>query len=363
MEMARGPFWQEFFNYGDRSLFGRLISIALLPAALVYRLVVLLRFQFYRIGLFKSYKLQHPVISIGNLTVGGTGKTPLEIYLVKRCLKMGLRPLILSRGYGSKIKGAVLSISSDALPEKGLADEIALLAEHCGDIPIACGKNRYKAYQKACQLAEFDLVILDDGFQHHRIKRDLEILIVDSARPFGTGRLLPAGNLREPKGARKRAAVIIINHKSGGSVGAVIDKIASKNQLLLTGGYRVEEIASLRRGGPVHSALWSNKRAGLLTALADPRAFELTAAGLGIAPVYHFQFRDHHLFSPSDLERISQQCATLGIECLYTTEKDAVKLRKNAFAKPEIFVIKIGFYLIDGAAALDERIAALVRRS
>lgn len=351
---------QYYLDFPQSGKFFNLISILLFPLSLLYGLVMILRRVFYRIGLFKSSRLDHPVISVGNLTTGGTGKTPFEIYLIELCKEMRLRPLLLSRGYGKSVAEPGFVKGTDMDEASDLPDEIAMLVSMYPDLPIAFGKNRLNAYKHACGKSDFDLVILDDGFQHLKIRRELDILIADASKPYGSGRLLPSGNLREPKSADKLAQILVLNCK--GNLALAEERYDGFDPLiLLKGGYDRRVFVNLRSCEKIEFEPNREKPFGVISAIGDIFSLKYMIELAGFEIGHTFQFRDHHDYTLADLELIRDECRKLKIERLLTTEKDAVKLRKICFEKPEIYVIKVAFRLTDGVDFLKQKIGELTQ--
>jgi tetraacyldisaccharide 4'-kinase len=360
MKKPKGNIMQNYLNYPRVRPLSNLLSILLLPFSWLYGSVMILRRSFYRNELFKSTRLKHPVISVGNLTTGGTGKTPFEIYLIDICKEMGLKPLLLSHGYGKSPAEPGFVRGTDMDKTSGLPDEIAMLAGMFPDLAIAFDKNRIDAYKLACDKSDFDLIILDDGFQHLKIRRDLDILIADANRPFGSGRLLPSGNLREPKSAAESAQMLVLNQKGGLKTKTeAIGRFTSL--MILEGGYEITETVNLLSGEEHELSQEADQYYGAITAIGDADSFADIIKSTGIEISHTFQFRDHHDYSPADLELVRDECRKLKIERLFTTEKDAVKLRKICFEKPEIYVIKVAFRLSDGVDILKQKIGELTQ--
>jgi tetraacyldisaccharide 4'-kinase len=352
-------------NYLDspQSKFGyNLLSILLYPVSLLFKIIVIIRRSMYRNDLLQSSKLGHPVISVGNIVTGGTGKTPFEIYLIKLCRELNLKPLLLSRGYGSSLQEPVVIQVDRTDSRSDLPDEIKMLTELFPDLLIAYGKDRTSAYNLACKSHKFDIVILDDGFQHMQIKRDLEILMLDSRRPYGAGRMLPSGNLREPGSSIKQADVVVFNSK-GNEGNDVPELVGFRGELILKGKFVVVGMKHLQSGeeSGLTQSEWKNP--GVVTAIADPGSFASLLQAKGMSVRKLFQFRDHHHFTPDDLDIIQQSCSENLIDVLLTTEKDAVKLRKICFEKPDIYVIKIQFCLTEDEDVLIRRITELAENS
>ncbi|MGA7827882.1 MAG: tetraacyldisaccharide 4'-kinase, partial [Geobacteraceae bacterium] len=190
----------------------KLVVALLIPFALVYGVIVRMRAFLYVRGILSSFRLDVPVISVGNLSVGGTGKTPMSILVARLLIARGKRVVVLSRGYGGA-GGAAVRLVSDGfrilLPASEAGDEPVLLAHSVPGLIVLTGSDRYRAGLEALKRFNPDIVLLDDGYQHLRLQRDLNILLLNAAKPFGNGWTLPAGLLREPCSALRRADLIV----------------------------------------------------------------------------------------------------------------------------------------------------------
>jgi tetraacyldisaccharide 4'-kinase len=190
---------------------GVLLSLCLLPltlASFIFYFIVLIRSTLYKIGIFKSYKAECKVTTIGNLTVGGTGKTPTVCLLAKHFKESGFRTAVVCRGYRGKNTDIPMVVSDKEkvlMDSESAGDEACMLARKLPGIPVLAGKNRISASKMACDLFNCEIIILDDGFQHLSLKRDTDVVLINSRNPFGNGFLLPRGILREPLNAIKRA--------------------------------------------------------------------------------------------------------------------------------------------------------------
>ncbi|MFZ3207577.1 MAG: tetraacyldisaccharide 4'-kinase, partial [Geobacteraceae bacterium] len=206
-------FWREMAEGRGRKAGGILLKAILWPLSLVYANIMRLRALVYRHGALRVNRLPRPVIAVGNLTVGGTGKTPMVALLCRDLLERGKRVTVLSRGYGGKA-GKEPRIVSDGrtlfLSPAEAGDEPYMLAVTMPGLAVVIGSDRYRAGLFALEHLAPDIFIMDDGFQHLRLWRDLNILLVDSRSPFGNGLTLPAGLLREPVGAMKRADLVVL---------------------------------------------------------------------------------------------------------------------------------------------------------
>jgi tetraacyldisaccharide 4'-kinase len=359
MKESPGLKIQNYLNHPNSKPHYSIISILVYPLAFIYKLLAIFRREFFEIGIFRARSLHHPVISVGNITTGGTGKTPLEIYFIYLLKEMNLKPLLLSRGYGGKSKEPLAMTGYEVSAMDSAPDEVKMIGKRFPDLPIAFGKDRIKAYNLALRKYEFEIVILDDGFQHLQIERDLDIIVLDAQHPYGSGRLLPSGNLREPKSVLKFADFLVLNQKAHDNVRHTkMARISAKYALPL-GIYEVIGITALRSGESREPDSFKNVKCGMITAIGESQSFVELLENISLKPEKIFRFRDHHDFTKNDLENIQKECLDLGIECLFTTEKDAVKLERISFEKPDVYIIQIGFSLKNGQEKLKQRIRAL----
>ena len=292
------------------------LSLALWPASLVYRLLVALRRFAYSSGALQALRLPVPVIVVGNVVAGGTGKTPLVLWLAAALRKRGWKPGILSRGYRGSA-AAPMEVAA-ASPAELVGDEPLLLARH-GGCPVWIGRERATA--AAGLLAahpECDVLILDDGLQHYRIARDIEIAVEDE-RGAGNGFLLPAGPLREP--ASRRVDAWVANTASCGT--------HSPCFRMDLRGDTFRRVAAPRVSAP--AAAFAGKRLHAVAGIGNPQRFFDHLARLGLATVNH-AFPDHHAYAASDLD--FGDC-----EALLMTEKDAVKC--ESFAREHWYALQV----------------------
>jgi tetraacyldisaccharide 4'-kinase len=266
--------------------------------------------------------LDAPVISVGNLTVGGTGKTPMTIWLCERMLERGRKPAVLSRGYKAG--------------REGLADELLLVSRRVPQAVAVANADRATAGRYAIEEHQARAVILDDGFQHRRLGRDLDLLLIDATRPFGYGHLLPRGLLREHVGSVRRAEAVIItrcDQAEEGRIAEIVKEVRSwsRDMPVVRAVHRPASWADLA-GKPV--ARPAGARPGLLAGIARPDAFENTVQDLGFAPAARAIYDDHHAYEPRDAEWIAGWIRDERLDCVLTTEKDAVKLARLAVEWP-----------------------------
>ncbi len=292
--------------------------LVLFPLSLAFWAVTGLRRWLYRIGWLKSHRLPVPVIVVGNITVGGTGKTPLVLWLAQRLTEAGYHPGIVTRGYGGSED--VQEVPPDADPA-GAGDEPLLLARR-GPCPVWAGRDR--AATGRALLAhhrEVDVVISDDGLQHYRLARDVEIGVVDAQQQFGNGLLLPAGPLRERKARLRQVDAVVVN---GGSVPHLPDAIGMR--------LRGEVLVNLSDPTAARTAReFVGQTVHAVAGIGNPQRFFATLVDLGLEFTAH-PFPDHYAFRPEDLD-------FPGADAILMTEKDAVKCA--AFARPQLWFLPV----------------------
>ncbi len=306
-----------------------------IPAA-GYRVAISTRNLAYDLIPSLSRSLPVPIICVGNLTVGGTGKTPMVATLARHFQQAGRQPAILSRGYGRSNPRRPLALPPGApaedLEPARLGDEALMLKQMLPEIPLLLDGNRVRGARTAINLFAPDLLLMDDGFQHRRLRRNFNLVMVDGQRMFGNRRLLPAGPLREPLGALARADAVVINKADNLppdflSQAAPIFRCLPAARIFLA-GYRIKAFRPAA-GGPSIS-LRKLRQAASLSAcagLANNKYFfdRLRTAGLKLRET--LAFRDHHAYGPNDLNRLDRLA---GNGFLLTTGKDAVKLIRRA---------------------------------
>jgi tetraacyldisaccharide 4'-kinase len=306
------------------------------PLASLYGSVVRARTTLYRIGWLRSTRLPVPVIVIGNLSVGGTGKTPLTIAVVEALRDRGYRPGVVSRGYGGSQREPLLL--DDAPDPARVGDEPCLI--HAGGAPVAVGRDRPAAAQLLLD-AGCDAVIADDGLQHYALARDVEICVIDGVRRFGNGRLLPAGPLREPLSRLRRVDFRVCN----GGVPA-----EDEYPMQLQGA----EMVSLCDGRRRPIADFAGQRVHAVAAIGHPSRFFGSLRDAGIEVVEH-AFADHHAYSADELDFGDRLP-------LLMTDKDAVKCRR--FAQPHWWRVPVQAHLPAAFyAVLAERLEGLRRET
>jgi tetraacyldisaccharide 4'-kinase len=294
--------------------------------SIVYGAAVNLRLFLYNSGVLKKEKLPCKVISVGNITVGGSGKTPMTMHLARVLKEMGLRVVILSRGYKRVGRGsAVVSDGEKTFlgPEEA-GDEPYLMARRLEGIPVIVGKDRVKSGLHAVRNFSPDVIVLDDGFQHIRLLRDLDILLVDSKQGFGNSFLLPRGILREPVGAMERAELVMVKGE-GGAFDEPFIKVLKKPVKRFT--YRPTGVFDLTSNEKKETYCLNKKRVIALSGIADPGSFSKTLEGAGAVIIKTLAYPDHHKYTAFDIHRIIEEADGAAADLVVTTEKDAFKLR------------------------------------
>jgi len=314
---------------GARRPHDRLILFLLLPLSLAYGAISWIRGKGYDLGLLPGYRAPVKVISVGNISVGGTGKTPVVDWLVKCLLEQGQRPAIVSRGYGGSFAGEVGIVSAGRglqLSPAEAGDEPCLLARRNPSVPVLIAKKRAAGVRRAVEEFAASPVILDDGFQHRAVRRDVDLVLVDGKHPLGNGLPLPAGLLREFPAALSRADLLLVTRATGTSASLPVDRPTWKSC------HRLADYAVDFQGGQVSLAELAGKRLLAFAGIADPDNFFAGLEDVGVAIEKKFVLGDHERYDVSTLQKINT--AANGLDALLTTEKDGVKLAANMFSIP-----------------------------
>ena len=332
--------------------------LCLAPFALLYGAAQRLRALLYRAGIFSSYRAPLPVISVGNLTAGGTGKTPVVDAVVRHALLRGERPAIISRGYGGQIRHGVAIVS------RGDGGGPLLSAADCGDEPFLLARRNLQAIvivaprrRAGVEAALRDwgatLIILDDGFQHLAVQRDLDILLLDARRPLGNGSLLPAGLLREPPAAHARADLCILTRDEALDTPppfAALATLRCRHRLAPEFVALDGSVSSLSDLVPLRGIAFAG--------IAAPEAFFRALRGLGLQLTATLALNDHATYDEEILQQFKQ--AALTADFFVTTEKDGVKLRPSDLPLPCFqALLELEFA---PAGQLEESIDSLLRR-
>ena len=329
------------------------------PLSILYGAGARLRAWTYRAGIVHQRRLRGSVISVGNLTVGGTGKTPMVVWLAQRFTASGKKTAVLSRGYRPLPQGRRSADGTEIPP--GWNDEAALLHERLGDtVSIGIDANRF-AKGRELENRGVECFILDDGFQHLQLARDLDIVLLDATNPFGGGHLLPAGRLREPISALRRADIVIVTRSEHApATEALIRRHTSapifyaRTELLGMETYR--QPASAQETQPT-----GNERFFAFCGIGNPSAFfeDLTKWGMQLAG--RTMFRDHHLYTEADLSDLESRALAAGADALLCTEKDIQDLTPLRTNRLPILFCKIALHFKDEDALWQTILEKLAR--
>jgi len=326
MNTSCHTYWRKLASGRLTGLADNLVLLFLSPLAWLYSLALRLRAVLYRNGMLKSHRLPRPVVSIGNITVGGTGKTPVTACIARILLAEGYKVAVLSRGYGGTLEGQTCVVSDGATVMLGAAecgDEPYLLAATVPGLMVVIGTDRYAAGQLAMEQLSPDIFLLDDGFQHLRLHRDLNILLLDFSRPFGNGLTLPAGILREPSAAARRADLVIFTRApAGAAMGAETGGIPR-----CLSSHTINDLLPLGSSSPVSFSRLSGHTVLAFAGIADPDSFFYALRDKGVNLVHTLHFPDHVVYTRERLEVIAEAMRTSGADYMITTEKDGVKLK------------------------------------
>jgi tetraacyldisaccharide 4'-kinase len=318
------------------------VTLALTPLGSLYGVAMKVRRVLYSAGRFRVHNLGVPVISVGNLTTGGTGKTPLVEWIAGELAQTGRRVCILTRGYGRRSAGTrvIVSDGNEIISDAAQAgDEALLLAERLkGQAAVISDADRVSAARWAVETFHSNVFVLDDGFQHLRVARNLNILTIDATNPWGNGKLLPAGILREPRAELARADCIVITRANDpNSTEELRRQIAeqSKDCPVFCSRMRLSGLRPVEPGRPlIAPEKIASSRIAAFCGVGNPESFFALLRRGGYQVVHTQSFRDHHRYTQTDIERVVRESVSHGAEILLTTAKDEVKLRSLKFHLP-----------------------------
>jgi len=350
--------WERGFSPAPAALLGAL--------ARGYRGALALREWLYAQGVLRARRVECPVVSIGNLTVGGTGKTPAVELAVRTLRELGRRPAVISRGYRRRSRGVqvVADTAAIRLDADEAGDEAFLLARRLPGVPVVVGANRYEAARLALDRYGVTAIVLDDGFQHRTLVKDLEVVMVRAANPWGNGRLLPGGPLREPLAALARAHLVVAaGAEDAAGLAAVARAVArwAPEVPVLGARYVAVECWEAERMQPRALAALAGARLVAFAGIAVPEAFARTLAALGVRAVDLVPFPDHYWYRPEDLRALEARAARAGADALVTTEKDWARLRRLPPPTRPLLVVSVQLELTAGEDLWRERFARLCR--
>ena len=313
--------FEDIILHNDNSIKAKIIRALLTPFSWLYIFVHILFFIPYKIGIRKKHVAHIPVISVGNITMGGTGKTPFVITLSNILKEFGYKPVIISRGYGRESKENIVYLPKDNLTVKEAGDEPTLLSK-ATNLPIIIGKNRIKSIELSKNI-DCNIIILDDGMQYWQLYKNIEIGISEAEKPFGTGKVIPAGDLREPPAGLKRCKFIILtkNQKNKNN----IDKIKNycQDSFVYEGITKPLNINYSDNNYPIDFI--KGKKIIGFCGIGNPDRFKNTLLELGAELIEFITFPDHYNYTLEDIDLIKEK--TNHCDLVVTTAKDYVKLK------------------------------------
>lgn len=363
--------------YGRESGFGaRVWGGCLFFLSLLYRGIVFSRSQLYRHRILRAQHLGCLVVVVGNLTVGGTGKTPVVEKLARTLHAKGRKVAILSRGYKSRKEPIykkwlrwllhqppspprVVSDGETIFYDSEVAgDEPYMLARNLPGVVVVTDKDRVKAGLFAIRKFGADTLILDDGFQYYQLQDHLQLLLVDKTNPFGNGQLLPRGILREPVSQMNRASYIFLTKSEEApepELVKTLEKHRSEREWIEC-THRPKYLQSVF--GEEHKPLeWlKGKRVGALSGIATPESFEAFLVKLGVEEIVRFRFLDHHRFTGGELHDIFDKVSGQKLDVLVTTEKDAVRIKPENTPPFPFFFLRVEIHMLAGAGNFEEAV-------
>ncbi len=315
--------------------------------SLVYGVVIVFRDYLYNHKLLPTFTVPIPVVSVGNVTVGGTGKTPFVMWLAQQFKAIGLHPVVISRGYGGRLGNLPVRVPSDGKHDD-YGDEPCLMARSLPDVPVVISRNRVRGALWSIERFRPDCIILDDGFQHRRLNRTLDIVMHDSRRPFTGDALLPRGRLRETISSLKRADIVIFTHCDG-SLPSEADLDYLNNLVLPPPIFISRHIpVGLRKiltkeylSGPFGSEI-----VALISAIGSPSGFQQSVRRMGLVVGYEKHYSDHQVISRKEWLRQTCEAQTCGCSMVVTTSKDESRYE-------DYFEIKIPVCVLDIALEID----------
>ena len=332
----------------------------LYPLSLLYRTVIALRNLFVDLGIFSQNRVDATVISVGNLSVGGTGKTPLILYLIDLLSLSEKKIAVLTRGYGRSSSSPLLYLPSEKIGdwlESG--DEPFLLKKRVENLTVSVDSKRIRGAAEAIEKAGSELILLDDGFQHRTIKRDLNIVIVEDPVNFKNRLLIPAGRLREPLNSLGRADIVVFMGSETDS--AAVHKYLSSETILCGGLKELDSLFKMNSDEVLDLSELSGKKLTAFCGIGNPDGFRSTLNSFNPALLELLEFPDHHNYTLSDLEKIRKSYVSSNSDFLITTEKDGFKLPSDFFSDIDLNILRIAFKIMWNKDKFDKKISEIIR--
>ena len=342
--------FRELISGEKQGIVPGLLRAGLKGLSLIYGGAIRSRNIAFDLGIKRVHKASVPVISVGNLTAGGTGKTPFVAWLANRFHDKGVRVAILSRGYRS--------LSEDVNDEKMVLDQL------CPDVPHVQNPNRVEAASSACHDHASQILILDDGFQHRRLARDLDFVLIDALNPWGYAAILPRGLLREPIESLRRADLVLIT-RADQCTELQKQEIIEKIQDVCPGivcvevGFPLESLVSAE-GKTAPLSTLSGKSIVGFCGIGNPDSFHKSLSDAGYDVSSFRSFPDHYHYSREDLEEIGQWGKQSGAEAILVTQKDLVKIKRTELNGLPLWAVQIGTRILKGGETLESHLQSIL---
>lgn len=358
----------------------RFFKALLTVLSFFYLAAVQVRTLLYRVRVLRSHSVTAWVISVGNITLGGTGKTPVTERLARLLHSRGRKVAVISRGYRRKtgprwrrLKEKLLGAPTTRMVSDGrnillnsrvAGDEPYLLAANLEGIPVLINRNRVKAAHYAIRRLKADTIILDDGFQYLGLKRDLDIVLVDGQYPFGDGRIFPRGILREPLRNLSRADLLLITKAREGGQEELKEKLRRYNgkAQILECRHNPVYLRDVRTSIKASLELIRGTKAATLAGIANPYGFEKTLKELGVEVIYSRRFADHHFYTQQELIDTLNRASQRGAEILLTTEKDSVRFPQLPPGKLPVFFLRVQIDSVREGGDFEREILGFLRQ-
>ena len=329
-----------------------------------YRFATCFRTRLYERGWLTRRRLPCPVVSVGNLTVGGTGKTPMAMWVAQKLLDLGKKPGILSRGYRRNNQREFLLVSDGTSVLAGpreAGDEPYLMATRCPGVVVAVGADRYALGRWVLSRMSIDCFVLDDGFQHLGLERDVNLLLVDSSDTAGMQELLPLGRLREPLGQARRASDIVLTRVEDVSmIPNVVEPIETATGFSInpiTTRFTIKTLIGSSDSMPLSGV--REKKALIFSGIGNPNQFRRMVNALGVQVVDELVFRDHEAYAPSRVKDLYRRIEQGQPDLVLTTEKDLIKVQANWSIPTPLFAVCLELEFLEGQCRLEKALSAL----
>ncbi len=304
------------------------------------------------------------MISVGNLTLGGTGKTPVVEYISRFFINKGLKPVVITRGYGRSSPSSIAIVSDGKkilLKPDEAGDEPYLMAENIPSLPVIVGKNRFRAGERAIEQFNPDLIILDDGFQHMSLARDLNIVLLNCIRPLRKSHIFPAGTLREPISALNRADIVLYTHSEESSDNGQENFHIRKNDLKIKTIHTFDKIVRLKDQETRSPDELNGKKVVIFCGIGEPDSFRKKVEQHGAEVVYFKSYPDHYEYKSDDLLFLHKSAEKLNADYILTTQKDSVKIKDKISNFPLIWSVLMRIEFKEGEKKFQEALIFAIK--